>query len=127
MLYAVELRVAEALLDSRVTEALWSHAGQEQLGRRNCLFSLYVEIDTDLIRAELNLPSGNLWTDREDAFATTPPELVVTECYGAGLRGHELALVDAMVANPAVFVVQDEYRSECQGTIARARTAALCG
>ena len=100
-----------------MTDALRAHAGQEQLGRQNCLFSLYVEIESNQIRAELNLPSRDSWTDWEEAFATTPPEHVVTESHEAGLQSHELALVDAMLANPVVFVVQDEYRAVHRGTI----------
>jgi hypothetical protein len=117
MLGAVELRVSEELLKPRVEDLLWAHAGSEQMGRQNCLFAVYVEIETNLIRAELNLPSGDLWTDWEEAFATMPSERVVAEGLAAGISGHELSTMDAMIANPQIFVVKDDYRSEQCGTI----------
>ena len=72
----VELRTMEALLGTRTIDLLWKHAGPEQMGRVNCLFSVFVDLEVHLIREALNLPSGDLFTNAEDAFDTTTPEMV---------------------------------------------------
>ena len=68
----LQLRNAEALWSARHEERLWAHAGPHQLGRRDAMFSVILEVEAALIRKSLGLPEGG-------SFLMAPKHL--TRCH----------------------------------------------
>ncbi|CAK0906661.1 unnamed protein product [Prorocentrum cordatum] len=85
----VELRLAEELVALLRKDSIWAVARQVRL-----------------IRADLGLPLGELFTDLAGTFDTGhPPALILSFADGAGLTREDLMLAAGMVQGSAVHVV----------------------
>ena len=75
-LSTLELRIAEELWTQEAEPLLRTAAGEEQMARDGAQLITYINVETGLIRSELDLPAAVMGTDLAEAFGTSHPATI---------------------------------------------------
>jgi hypothetical protein len=112
-LNGLELRISEELWAATNEALVWEATGQAQLGRYDCMFATMLNIESTLIRVELALPVGTIYTDNTEAFDTVWPVQVTVQLSAAvGLPPEEVLLANDMLQGTAVQIVSKGKASD---------------